>query len=434
MLLLAQYALLTWGAPRYAIRAIERLLGDQVTIDEIRVSLPWTVWLSGVRYRGNAADAAVTIPRIIIHPRRFWFWPPTISIKTVEVERPLVRITRTAEGTLRWPAPAATQGGPGFHGAARARSRRLMHDSLQIDALKIIDGAVEFIDAQPPAGFHAVLDHLTVNVGPLATPGRDDDQVSFAVRGLIGGGSEHRAPMYCSGWVAPDVRDLQISCQLEPLRLALFDPYFQQSHKAIRVYGATVASTSQWVAKANQLEARVHLELDRLDEGDISVHGRNIIDIKKLAPNGERRLTAEMTFGGPLDQPAWWRGDFLPGNEPTQRLVTQLLEHNIKVVEVPVGVQYVALSLAPATEEEMQHIEAVSKSMTEALEILAAPATYEVLMDVSPPLAAATQSVSIQPSTRFSPTPPAAEAPPVTAPPSQGEGEPKKKDGVSEGI
>jgi len=265
------------------------------------------------------------------------------------------------------------------------------------------------VDETPTTPFHIVFEHLSLVAGPISVPFHDD-QPSFALRGAVGGHGVQAVPLYCSGWVGPVEKNLQISCQLEPLALALFEPYAQRS-AAIRFYNMTLKLTSQWMAKVNAFEARMQLELGNLSEGDLSARGRTILDVGQLTDGGEPRLTGEIRVHGPLDQPQDWNGQFMPGDAAAQKLVNQLLERKIKVLKVPFLGGRMKIRIAPASETAMMDIQAVSKEISEALDILATPAVYNVPHDIPAPQVAPLVPLNITPETKFAPETTSSSAP-----------------------
>ena len=117
----------------------------------------------------------------------------------------------------------------------------------------------------------------------------------------------------------------------------------------------------------------MQLELGNLEEGDISIHGRAIVDVKKLTQGQAPRLSAEVVLVGPLDRPEEWRGTFVAGDEHIQHLVDRLLERGVKVIRLTPWGNKVSMSMVPSSKEVMTDIEMASKEVREALEILSAP-------------------------------------------------------------
>lgn len=418
MFLSAAFLLLRWVAPRHAVQLLERLTGGEVAVEQVRLSFPLTTTLTGVRLAGNTPEAALTIQELVITPRWVSFPPWTLWIDAMEIRRPLLRVTRTQADVLRWPAlPQPEPAGPG----GGIGPRWQMH----INSLHIIDGAIEFLDQHPAAPFHGLVDHLSVLLGPVTLAADGDGirpaphlgpsnpslaGVSFAGRGRLVGDAGAAAPGYCSGWFDPVAKDLQASCRLEPLAMKAFDPYYH-GRSELRVYTATVKSTSQWEAKANAFIGRVQLELDDLSEGDLSIRGRTIVDVKRITAGQEPRLTGEIGISGPLDRPSEWEAAFLPGDERVQGLVERLLEHRVTGIRVAMGGHRLLIAVSPSTEATMTEIEAMSREIQEALEILAAPP-----IEPTPPAATEAEAASPPAEAAVTPPSPEAEAPPAPEP------------------
>lgn len=368
----AQYAALTWLAPQFVIRLMEHALGGQLVATQAWWSFPSTMTLTELRLAQNTPEASVSIQQVVLRLRWISLIQHTLEFDAVEVERPLVRLTRTKAKTIVWPTvrvPAQPQ--PSLlpaSGSGRAPWQ------VRINSIKVDDGTVEFIDEHPFVPFHGLLDHMSFVIGPVTIP-QQDAQISFAVRGEVVGDAGHAAPAYCSGWVGLASQDLEASCQLEPIALAAFEPYYHGPAE-LRVYTTTLRSTSQWSARANDLKSRVQVEIGQLSEGDLSIHGRTILDFKKLTVGqSQPRLSGEVTLSGPLNAPSAWHAMFVPGDEPVQLLMKRLLDRGVEIIKIPFFGGKVHMAISSASKAAMTDIEAASREVQEALEILAfAPA------------------------------------------------------------
>ena len=371
LVMAAQYAALAWLAPHYILRMLEHALGGQLIATEAWWTFPSTMTLTDLRLAQNTPEASVSVQRVVMRLRWISLAQRTLEFDTVEVERPLVRIKRTQARTFVWPTlsvPAQPQ--PSLLPATGA------HRSLwrvRVNSVKVDDGTMEFIDEHPAVPFHGLLDHISFIIGPITIP-QEEAQVSFAIRGELVGDAGHAAPAYCSGWVAPARQDLEASCQLEPIALAAFEPYYHGPAE-LRVYTTTLRSTSQWSSRANDLKSRIQLELGQLSEGDLSVRGRTILDVKKLtAGQLQPRLGGELTLTGPLNTPSAWHAAFVPGDDPVQQLIARLLDRGVELIKIPFFGGKVHIALNSASKAVMTDIEAASREVQEALEILVFPA------------------------------------------------------------
>lgn len=379
--LLGEYLGLTRVAPQHVVRVVEQAAGGRIAVQGARLSSVLTTELSGLRLTGGAGSS-LRMDRVVIRPQWVSIRSRTIWLDAVEIERPVIRLTRTGDGSLDWPrvSGSAARRAPG------SDNRGWEGWSVRVGSLKVLNGTVEFVDEGPDPPFHGSLDHFSLVVGPVTFPLREDaprpafeqEAFSFAMRGELVGHAGEAAPLYCSGWLDLAMRDAQVSCQLEPLALAAFEPYYH-GRSELRVYTATVKSTSQWLAKANQLNGRVRLELNHLGEGDLSVRGRTILDIKRLTHGEEPRLSGELALVGLLDRPGAWHAEFLPGNPTMRRLIERLLAQGVEVVRIPLWMRGLHVSLAPASNKTMIEMEAASREVEEALEILALPPAGETL-------------------------------------------------------
>jgi hypothetical protein len=401
LVIAGQFFVLAWLAPRYVVRMVESAVGGTLQIRHARLSFPLAMEFTGVSSANRSTQSFLVMPRVVIKPRWLSVTSRTVKLDQVIVERPLLRVMRSAAGEMVWP-PLATQS-PLEPTAAPQPFWRVQIRSLVID-----DGAIEFLDQQIAPAFRGVLHHLSVDLGPLTLPG-GGPQTSFAVRGEFVGHSGEAAPLYCSGWAVLTENDFQASCQLQSLALSAFEPYYQQGNVQLRVYSATLKSTSQWLVDANAFEGRVQMELGNLKEGDLSIHGRTVVDVKKLAAGEAPRMTAELKIAGPLNQPEAWRSEFVPGDTAAQQLVRPLLERGIEMITIPFGGQKIKVSLTLASPSTMTGIEEASKQVEQELEILATPATE--------PVAPVTAPAEATPPAPTEGAPPSPVPPPSPAPP-----------------
>ena len=447
---------LRWLVPRSVVRAIELASGGTLVTDRVELSFPLTTTLTGLRLAGNTSEAGLSIPQVVVRPHWFSIPSRTLRLDTLEIRRPLVRLTRMKDGTIRWPenplahldqAEASVDNTPHPSGASRPAAWQ-----IHIDSFTIIGGVLEFVDEKSASPFHGLVDHLSLVAGPLTvasdgasvfiapSPGASGTEqagISVAVRGEVVGDAGSSAPAYCSGWIEPSAKDLQVSCRMEPLPLTAFDPYYHGPTE-LRVYTSTLKSTSQWEAKANQLTARVQVEINDLSEGDLSVRGRTIVDVKRLPGGSEPRLAGEISLSGPLDHPGEWEGAFQPGDERVQDLVKRLLEHGVTRIRIALGNRRMHISVAPSTEATMTDIEAASREIQEALEILAGPIPIEPPAAASEAAASAPAEAAIpvpaaEPTTP-APTPSETTAAPTPAPPTPEEQAPAPAPGPAQPL
>jgi hypothetical protein len=421
LLAAAEFAALAWLAPYYVMRTIEHAARGTLTIEGAGLSLPLTTTLRGLRLAANTPETSLTIQQAVIRPQ--WVWPAskTVWLDAVELRQPFIRVTRTKAGALVWPSlPGAHRApAPGL-GAGPTPWR------VHIASLSIVDGTIEYVDRKPSTAFHGVIEHVSLDLGPVIVPLDGSwaspawsraaaTAMSFATRGRFVGERGHSAPVFCSGWWSPQARDLQASCRLDEVALAAFEPYFRGPPE-LRVYATTLTSTSQWTAKANDFNGRIQLQLDNLTEGDLSIRGRTILDVKRLANGGQTpSLTGEISLVGPLDTPSLWHAALLPGNDAVQQLVKRLLDRGVEVIRVPLLSGHMRLSLIPSSEATMTTIDRSSRQVQDALEILTFPPKdlAPAPVPLTPAEAAAAAAAHAAPSSE---TIPSASSPPPAQP------------------
>ncbi len=375
-------------APIWLYEWLEHMPGRPITVGSIRVTFPMRVVLSNVRLAQGNPPTVVSAEEMVISPlwlswRHRILWVQRLHIRGVRLQT-----RRTAQGAVLKPVPdlLTSAAGPSSEGAgppgaplAQTPSRRWR---LVVRTLELVEGAIEFVDEKTATPFHGTLSHVFFVGGPLSIP-LEAQRMTLAVRGVLSGANQHAAPVYCSGWVDVGKRNLDVSCQLEPLPFAAFEPYYQGG-LPVKVYDARISARGRLAANANTLDGRVQLEIDQLSEADLASLGRAGGDIKKLTGEGHRALTGEFQLSGPLDRPSEWRFQLVPGDDVVQRLIHPLLGRGIEVVRIRLGNFTIPVGLVPATEATKADSEAASQQVQEALAIIAPAAPVEPALPPPP--------------------------------------------------
>ena len=407
ILLIGEYVALTRLAPKYIIWAVEHAAGGEIVVEDARLSLPLTTTLRGLHFAQNTLRSALSIRRAVIKPRWLSLSKRTLWLDSLEIDRPFLRLTQTADGVIlqpgfRQPPPRGISTSKLLSPLAATPPPSWW--KMHIASVTIVDGTLEWVDEQLPTPFHGMLDHITFTMGPVEIPLKGSEQFTFAFRGELTGEHGHAAPLYCSGWLDVARRDLQASFRLSPIPLAAFDSYFHGPPE-VRVPGAIFTTTGQWVARANEFKGLVQLAIGNLEEGGLLIKGRTLVDPKKFSNGTESRLSGEVALHGPFDRPDAWQAEFVPGDELAQRLIKRLLNYGIEMVGVTFFGRRMRVSLAPATKETMTKIETASKEIAEALDVLALP-------EASPETTAAPSEVPASPQAASSPEVPKSQSPP----------------------
>jgi len=391
--------------------------GTTVQIGTIRVGVPFRLILADVRIGGDTPEIALRIHRIMMTPTWVSWSRRLVWLAALEIDQPFLPVRRTQEGTLVWPSVEALLHGLSGTSTPPADEQSTMWNTIiggwqtAIHTVQLAGGTIEFTDDKTGQPFQWSLSDLFFIGGPIAEQAASH-RIPIAWQGRLVGDRGFAASSYCSGWVHLRPKEFELTCQLQPLRLAAFQPYYQGPTQWL-VHHATLTARSHAIAKANQLEGRVQLEIENLSEADVSALG----DIKTPADGSESVLTGEIHLSGPLDRPAEWSFQLVPGNEIVQRLMKPLLSRGGGIVRIKVGTQTIPISFAPATEEALSDQEAVKKQVEEHLAIIA-PVAPEA-PPVSPPLTG-TEVLSTQPPTEQVPEA-ASQVPATSASPTQPE-------------
>ena len=392
------YAGLCVVLPGWLATRLHQLAGDALTIGQIRLGFPLQVILLDVRLASGNPGTVVSSDRIIISP--VWLsWPDKVVwLRQLDLQGLRLQFRRTRQGILVQPAfhaPLPSHSTPSNQHDPPLAVARPARDAafpwrVAIQTLHVSEGTVEFVDENSSQPFRGALTHLFLVGGPLAMPLKMEP-LTLAVHGHVVGHQQHEASVYCSGWMDLQAKNVDASCQLEPLRLAAFEPYYQGP--AQMRYDATLKATGHLVAKANALDGRVQLEVGNLSDADLAFLGKTLGDAKKLVSGSQPALTGEIQLSGSLDQPLEWRFQLVPGNEIVQHLVKPLLDRGIEIIRIKVGKQTIPVGLMPATEATKADSEAAKQHVQEALQLIAPtspPAATPEAVGPSPQSPAAT--------------------------------------------
>ena len=407
----------TWLAlvlPGWLTTRLHQVAGEAVTIGQIRLGFPLQLILSDVQLASGNPGTVVSSDRVVVSPLWLWWPDKVVWLKRLELQGLHLQLRRTKEGALVQPVFEALLEGTSTQpepSAAKADPATVAPSPwrVAIQTIQVSEGTIEFVDAKPPQPFRGALTHLFLIGGPVTIP-LTAGSITLAAQGRVVGHQRLDASVYCSGWMDLQAKNVDVFCQLDPLRLAALQPY-DQGPLEMR-YDATLKATSHLVAQANALDGRVQLEVNNLSEADLAVLGKTLGDItnvKTLANGSQPALTGEIQISGSLDQPWEWRFQLVPGNDIVQRLVNPLLDRGIEIIRVRVGKQTIPVGLTPATEAARADSEATKQRVQEALQIIApatspvaTPATSELLSEptaATPELPASAEGPSPAPGT-----------------------------------
>ena len=189
---LGEFVALRVLAPVYVLRTLERLGGGKLIIGRAQLALPLTTTLIQLKVASNTEASGVSMQRVVIRPRWFSLGRRTLWLDSLEIEQPLVRISRTDTGELHWPAI------PGSGRFKRGIAYPLLNSPLPgpwriyINSLTVAGGTIEYVDEKPASPFHGAIDHVSMSLGRvtltsdgahLSLTSTDQSGMSFAIRG-----------------------------------------------------------------------------------------------------------------------------------------------------------------------------------------------------------------------------------------------------------
>src|SRR3989338_11122601 len=104
LFVVGQYGVLAWLVPRFVIDAVGHATGGDLFVQHAHLSFPLTTTLTGVRLVQNTEEAAFSVRRVVIRPRWISLARRTLWLDSLDIDGPLVRVSRSRAGTTRWPA------------------------------------------------------------------------------------------------------------------------------------------------------------------------------------------------------------------------------------------------------------------------------------------------------------------------------------------
>lgn len=406
LLALAAYAWLDQELPRVVRQSLAVWSGGALRVGGVRLGLPMRLVLTDVSLAAAVPGATLSARKLVAVPGSWSISKRTVRLSSLLVEGLHAEIRRTQQGAILWPmldVPVrADERTPLEEAVVKTAVPALgvpvgLHWQLVIDTLQIVDADVVLLDQRLSHPFEWSLSPVSLIGGPVRVP-RVADRFSLAAQGWFLGAFRHGAPLSCSGWLDFLERDADIACQLSPLSLSAFQPYYDQSPWQVRVYNASIEVTARVTARQNALEGRLQLELAHLEEGDVSRRGRTVVDVKKvLNAAAQKTLSGEIRLTGPLDRPEQWQFQLVPGNDTVQQLMRPLLERGVASIQLKMGEQVINVGLTPGSPDVLTDVGQAIQDVQDQLQVVhpaeAAPApTTSEPSSAAPPAAPAVPS------------------------------------------
>jgi len=348
--------------PATALALARQLVGPDVTIERVRWELPRRVLLSDVRVPSANGSTCMRAPRIALELKQVNWRDRTIRFQSARLDAPSMVIRRRVDGTIERPAPPR----PATAELASSSMAGLAGWTAHIEAIQVADADVVWVDERAAPEFRESFQRVSASGGPLAIPWQPQ-RVTLALQAELEGATGPSPSLYCSGWVSPRERRINISCELQPIRLGTFDAYYPQWMRG-RVTRATIRATAHLLAEDNDLDGRVQLRVESFSDADMAFFRR---DIRRLTIESGRALAGELQLSGPVDQPSAWRLQLWPGNEPVQRVVAILRERGLQSVRVNFGGRTEYLGIGQSSEATISTMETASRTIQDTLQLLA---------------------------------------------------------------
>lgn len=371
--LLIGYGVLAGLAPIWVYDWLQQIPGQPLTIGRLRVAFPATLVLSDVRLVDEHPGTLIGAKEIAISPLWLSWEHRTLWLRKLSVRGLILHARRTAQGTVIKPVPDAlvptVQPAEGAADTGVVVSAKWTPWRVIVQTFEVNEGAIEFVDEKNIRPFQGSATRVFLVGGPVSVP-FEGQPLTFAVQGVLSGASHHAAPWYCSGWVNVQQPRVDVSCQLEPLRLAAFEPYYQKPLPQ-KLYDARVSARGRLVVKNNEVNGRIQLEIDQFSEADLESLGKAGDSIRKLAGEGQRTLSGELRLAGSLDKTSEWRWQLVPGNELVQRLMSPVVGRGIEFIRVRIGSVVIPVGLVPATEATKADSAAAKQEVQDALSVIA---------------------------------------------------------------
>lgn len=382
------YSVVATVAPIWIYDWLQRIPGQPLTIGRLRVAFPATLMLSDVRLVDEHPGALIGASEILISPLWLSWNHRTLWLRKLSVRGLTLHARRTAQGTMLKPVPdmlvPSVQPAEGVADTGVLVSAKWTPWRVILRTFELQDGAIEFVDQKNTRPFKGSATRIFLVGGPVSVP-FEGQPLTFAVQGVLSGASQHASSWYCSGWVNIHHRRADVSCRLEPLRMAAFEPYYQKPLPQ-KLYDAQLGARGRLVVKNNEVNGRIQFEIDNFSEADLQSLGKAGDSIRKLAGEGQRTLSGELQLAGSLDKSSEWKWQLVPGNELVQQLMSPVVGRGIEFIKVRIGSVVVPVGLVPATDATKADSEAAKQEVQEALSVIAPRAPAEEALPAHEPL------------------------------------------------
>jgi uncharacterized protein involved in outer membrane biogenesis len=248
-----------------------------------------TSWIEGLEVR-NPADKSVPMKLERLEFAGIDFgWPTHARVATIAVKRPNLRVERDANGAIRLrellevqqpeSSPAPAEPAPAKPAVARATAPKPKSGApvppdvqasggavgfpLDIDALVLEDGNIQFLDRTVQPAFSETLSRMAVRIeGLSSTPGK---RAKLTSQAIVGGD----AALDIKGELAP-LGELyaDITGELRDFTLASVNPYAD--------------SFVSWIVDRGKLGVRFHYRVER---GQLEASNEIVVDNIHVAPS-----------------------------------------------------------------------------------------------------------------------------------------------------
>lgn len=290
---------LAWGS-RLLKEKVEGALGADSEVGEILVR--WDrVEIHRLRIKAPAgwpAEEALRADAVVLTPDLAALFAARIGIRRIVVTGAYLSLLRTPQGKLRLL--------PGLLDAPRAQGGTPM-PPVDIDAVRIADGAVDFFDAsvrRPP--LKIALSDVRFSLGPLHLPALDGrSDLSLAAR--LKSPAQQEAPagegrIDLRGSVELSGRDMDVTTVLRGIDLRALEPYLVKAADTGVRRGTLDLDVRATVAKRH-LHAPGTVTLHDLDLDSGGALGLPRRAAVALMRDRQRQIVLKFTLDGNLDDP-----------------------------------------------------------------------------------------------------------------------------------
>ena len=263
---------------------IEKTLKLKASLGSLSVRFPLTV-----SFKDMEIKDLIKADSISLSPSVLGFLAGKVVLNDLIIERPVITISRDAQGKLNLPV----------------LEQKGKQPPVLMAGLRINNGRVVFSDKKiSPEGYQVTVDKINVDISKVTLP-PTSLYTNFKVSAVLLDREDNPAgEAGLSGWIDFGPKDMDGRLELKDIEAASLAPYLQDMIKIKRLLSARIGLSVDLKAKNNNLAAKCHIEFAPQARADKQGLSSGVpADVLSLFSNDSGSMAFDFTINTKLDQP-----------------------------------------------------------------------------------------------------------------------------------